>query len=374
MRLLSMVVALSCVLPVVYSWRVCNVAKLPYGAIGDGVTKDTHAIQSALSECDEVWLPAGRSFLSGPLNLTSNQVFRVDGTLLASTDRHDYALIAPLMGYGWGDDENCFAPDRDSHKIIIGSLRYTPVIGAYHSSNVTLTGSGVIDGQGQIWWENCTKCHYTPGNDSSFCEIASRPKLIETQYVDGFRVLGSKALEEPSSKETVQPPPGMEVCRITTAEFKIETSKAVSAHPVYDAYVPSSSTGYNKHTSSFCGNTDGIHTHHAPIAFGNSTVTFTECQNMCHELKCTCFDFLGNQAPTPAPTPDPTWSGTLTLQNSPFWTLTPSYTQNIHVADLRILAPIDRIGNTDGVNLDSCRNVLVENIWIQNSDDGKWTE
>lgn len=242
----------------VNSWRVCNVAELPYAAIGDGVSKDTHAIQSALSECDEVWLPAGRSFLSGPLNLTSNQVFRVDGTLLASTDKHDYALIAPLMGYGWGDDQNCFPPDVDKHKIIIGSLRYTPVIGAYHASNVTLTGSGVIDGQGQIWWENCTKCHYTPNNDSSYCEIASRPKLIETQYVDGFRVIGSHASQP----------------------------------------------------------------------------------------------------------------GTLTLQNSPFWTLTPSYTQNIHVADLRILAPIDRIGNTDGVNLDSCRNALVENIWIQNSDDG----
>jgi polygalacturonase len=40
------------------------------------------------------------------------------------------------------------------------------------------------------------------------------------------------------------------------------------------------------------------------------------------------------------------------------------------VSDLRILAPLDRIGNTDGVNIDSCRNVLVENIWIQNSDDG----
>jgi hypothetical protein len=60
----------------------------------------------------------------------------------------------------------------------------------------------------------------------------------------------------------------------------------------------------------------------------------------------------------------------LTLQNSPFWTLTPSYSQNIHVADLRILAPMDRIGNTDGVNLDSCRNAVVENVVIENSDDG----
>ena len=60
----------------------------------------------------------------------------------------------------------------------------------------------------------------------------------------------------------------------------------------------------------------------------------------------------------------------LTLENSPFWTLTPSYSQNIHVNNLRILAPLDRIGNTDGVNLDSCRNALVENIYIRNSDDG----
>ena len=36
------------------SWRVCNVAQLAYAAIGDGVTKDTHAIQAARRECDEV--------------------------------------------------------------------------------------------------------------------------------------------------------------------------------------------------------------------------------------------------------------------------------------------------------------------------------
>jgi len=60
----------------------------------------------------------------------------------------------------------------------------------------------------------------------------------------------------------------------------------------------------------------------------------------------------------------------LTLKDSPFWTLTPSYSQNIHVHDLVILAPMDRIGNTDGVNLDSCRNAVVENLRINNSDDG----
>ena len=244
-------------------YAVCDITSQRYRAVGDGIVKDTIALRSALAECDEVWLPAGHSFLSGPVNLTSNQVLRVDGTLLASTDRSDYPLIAPLMGYGWGNDENCFPPGAAPHKIVVGSLRYAPVVGAYHASNVTLTGSGVLDGQGQIWWQNCTACHYPPGNDSSLCEVASRPKLIETQYVTGLRVLGS------------------------------------SARPVDDES-----------------------------------------------------------------------AGTLTLQNSPFWTLTPSYSQDIHVRGLRILAPMDRIGNTDGVNLDSCRNALVEDLWIQNSDDG----
>ena len=78
-------------------------------------------------------------------------MLQVNGKLLASTDKADYNLIAPIMGYGWGDDENCFGPGAAPHKIVVGSLRYTPVIGAYHAKNVTLTGSGVIDGQGAIW-------------------------------------------------------------------------------------------------------------------------------------------------------------------------------------------------------------------------------
>ena len=126
----------------VQAWQACDVTAAEFGAVGDGVTKDTSSIRAALVACDEVRLPAGRTFLSGPLNLTSNQVFAVDGTLLASTDKEDYPLVAPLMGYGWGDDENCFAPSRDRYKIIVGSLRYSPVVGAFHATNVTITGSG----------------------------------------------------------------------------------------------------------------------------------------------------------------------------------------------------------------------------------------
>ena len=106
--------------------------------------------------------------------------------------------------------------------------------------------------------------------------------------------------------------------------------------------------------------------------------TLAQCGAKCIQLGCTCYDYLSSLLPPPGPVPGPPpqpdppvdWSQTLTLRNSPFWTLTPSYSQQIHVRDLRILAPMDRIGNTDGVNIDSSRDVLVENIYIRNSDDG----
>jgi polygalacturonase len=97
-------------------YATCDVTAPHFGAVGDGVTRDTTAIRTALAQCDVVVLPAGRTFLSGPLNLTSNQVFVVDGTFLASTARSDYPIILPLMGYGWGDDENCFPPGSAPHK------------------------------------------------------------------------------------------------------------------------------------------------------------------------------------------------------------------------------------------------------------------
>jgi polygalacturonase len=227
-------------------WRVCDVRD--HGAVGDGLSSDSVAIRSALDVCDEVVLPAAHTFLSGPLNLTSNQRLNVQGTLLASVDKADYPLVLPMTGYGWGDDENCFPPNVDRHKIIIGSLRYSPVIGSYNASNVSVVGSGTIDGRGEIWWQNCTACHYPPHNQSSFCEIASRPKLLEFQFVHGLQVQGESA------------------------------------------------------------------------------------------------------------------GAALHLKDSPFWTLTPSYSEDVHVANLRITAPMDRIGNTDGVNIDSCRRVLVENV------------
>jgi len=56
----------------------------------------------------------------------------------------------------------------------------------------------------------------------------------------------------------------------------------------------------------------------------------------------------------------------VSLTNSPFWTLHPIYSKNIHIHDIRITADGE---NTDGIDPDSCQNVLIEDYYYCGGDD-----
>jgi polygalacturonase len=112
---------------------VCDVRS--YGAKGDGTTKDTAAIQKAIDACSEkkgtVKL-AGGEFVTGPLEIKSNVTLDVekDAKLLASVDRADFKP-ATLMR--------------------LPSIQ--PFLHVVNAENVTITGGGLIDGRGQVWWD-----------------------------------------------------------------------------------------------------------------------------------------------------------------------------------------------------------------------------
>lgn len=106
-----------------------------YGAVSDGVSVCTAAIQKAIDLCDKggiVYIPKG-TFISGAVYLKSDMtLFLEDGAKLIGSDNiEDF----PLKGYPYeGLDQLCYA-----------SLINTD--GAPHK-NITIDGKGVIDANG----------------------------------------------------------------------------------------------------------------------------------------------------------------------------------------------------------------------------------
>lgn len=151
---------------------VCNVRD--FGAAGDGLHKDTGALQAAIESCARngggtVFLPPGR-YLTGAVSLRSHITFEVGpgAVILGSQDPADYPLRDNLYGTG---------------RKYISSLIYADQV-----EDITITGRGTIDGQGQIWWKRQWFAFpkkgmpeaKTPEDQAEAKKIANgRPHLIE---------------------------------------------------------------------------------------------------------------------------------------------------------------------------------------------------
>ena len=110
------------------------------GAVGDGTTKSTRAVQQAIDACaaaggGTVHFAPGQ-YVVGALFLKSGVHLRVDSgvTLLGSQDDADYPVL----------------PTR-----VAGIEMPWPaaLINVLDQQNVRISGRGVIDGRGQKWWD-----------------------------------------------------------------------------------------------------------------------------------------------------------------------------------------------------------------------------
>jgi polygalacturonase len=147
--------------------RTCN--PRDFGAKGDGTTKDTAAIQKAIDACaakggGTVQLTAG-TYLSAPIVLKSNISLQLDkgATLLGSSDHADYPA-----------------------KVEFRLPALQSLVSATNAENVSITGEGTIDGQGESWWQMARSVHDfgVMGNPHP------RPRLVVFDHCNHVRVEG----------------------------------------------------------------------------------------------------------------------------------------------------------------------------------------
>jgi polygalacturonase len=220
-----------------------------YGAKGDGTTDDTAAIQRALDEASArhgtVVFPKG-DFLTGALFVKSNTTLRID---------EGVTLKAIQADTSWPQVSSAY-PQIQTRVQGVEMQWAAAIINVDHAENVTITGDGTIDGQGQSWWD-----HYY---------LVAKPQHDKDKV--GWALNYDE--ERPRTIET----------------------------------------------------------------FESHNVTIKD----------------------------------VTLRNSPFWTVHLAYTDGAHVDGVKIrnlMNATGRMPSTDGVDIDSSRNVLVERADIQANDD-----
>eukprot|EP01079_Euglenida_sp_SAG-EU17-18_P002222 gene2222-491_t len=279
----------------------CSVAD--FGAIPDNKTDNSEAFRrAAASGCGEVAVPPG-TWMTGPFNLTSHTVLRLEpgSTISGSRDPALYPIVTQLPV-----DEAYRAPYMQNRQ-------RQALVSAYSAVNITVTGSGTIDGNGWDWWrnvtdQNCGGRHpdgWKPDPASQPACLMQRPKAIPVY---------------------AQPPAWFRITLTQTAqlvEFVDCTDIALIGTPGQPPLI--------------------LRNRHAPFGLSAPILhpTYWIPPNAAHWLRLAAF---------------------------PFWTFHPIFTNGVTARHVHFLAPRDH-GNTDGVDPDSCSDVHVSDVLIDVGDD-----
>ena len=272
-----------------YSWTNLPKAQLPifkkdtfnivkYGAVADGLTLNTKAINTAITACSAkgggvVLIPQGL-WSTGPIVLKSNVNLHIDRAAMVqfTDDKTQYALVEG---------------NYEGHP----SVRNESPISASNAENIAITGDGIFDGHGEVW-----------------------------------RAIRKDSLTEPQWKQLT------ESGGIVSADGKSwsPSESYIKGNTTKDATLiqPGKSIADYADMKDF---------------FRPNLVVFTNCKKVLLQ-------------------------GT-TFQNSPAWDLHMLLCEDLTLKDVHIRNQWNA-QNGDGIDVESCKNVLIEGSTFDAGDDG----
>lgn len=157
---------------------------MDFGAVGDGVTPDTAAIQRAIDHCTSlgggtVVCPAGYTFLIGTVQLKNHVTLQIDSgaTLLGSDQVSEYNLKIGTCPYWPEPLEGC-------------------MIFATNAYNIALTGMGTVDGgcrSERLYVQEGAALYREDGKLSAIRPMAIRFRDCERVRIENLRFLDSRS-------------------------------------------------------------------------------------------------------------------------------------------------------------------------------------
>jgi len=249
-----------------------------FGAVADGNFLNTKAINGAIATMNKkgggvVLIPSGL-WLTGPIVLKSNiNLHLANGaTLLFTSDKNQY----PLVKANWEG---------------LPQMRNQSPVSASNENNIAITGTGIIDGNGDVW------------------RAVKSDKLTASQWKNKIESGGVLS----DDKKTWYPSEGF-----------MKGSK-MPANP--GAFAPERDDAFYQSIKDF---------------LRPNLVLLTSCKNVLLEG--------------------------VTFQNSPAWCLHPLMCENLTVRNVFVKNPW-YAQNGDGIDVESCKNVLIENSVFDVGDD-----
>lgn len=251
---------------------------LRFGAVADGQTLNTQSINRAIAACSQkgggVVLVPGGLWVTGPVEMKSNVNLHIvrDAVLLFTTDFDQYPLVEGV------------------YEGLKSARNQSPVWGS-NLVNIAITGSGIIDGNGDVW------------------RMVGRERLTESEWkkktASGGLVGNEDRLWFPSAK--------------TKLAYDQKRTPAMRPGQTLKDF-------------------EDIKDYLRP-----NLVVFTNCKRVLLEG--------------------------VTFQNSPAWCLHPLMCEELTVRNVTVKNP-DYAQNGDGIDVESCKNVLIEGSTFDVGDDG----